>query len=91
MLGYSMSFMNQPILKYSNEIRNAVLIMHGEKAHSCYFSRDAYADMVKDNPYTDNKELLIIPDTVHTDLYDGGGKDAIPFDKLEQFFEENLK
>jgi hypothetical protein len=47
--------------------------------------------MVKDNSYADNKELLIIPDAVHTDLYDGGGKDAIPFDKLEQFFEENLK
>lgn len=85
-----MSFMNQPILKYSNEIRNAVLIIHGEKAHSCYFSRDAYADMIKDNPYTDNKELLIIPDAVHTDLYDGGGKDAIPFDKLEQFFKKYL-
>lgn len=86
-----MSFMNQPILKYSNEIRSAVLVMHGEKAHSCYFSRDAYADMVKDNPYADNKELLIIPDAVHTDLYDGGGKDAIPFDKLEQFFGKYLK
>ena len=87
----AMSFINQPINQYSNEIRSAVLIMHGEKAHSCYFSRDAYAAMVKDNPYTDNKELLIIPDAVHTDLYDGGGKDAIPFDKLEQFFVENLK
>ncbi|MCM1182189.1 MAG: alpha/beta hydrolase [Roseburia sp.] len=86
-----MSFMNQPILCYSNEIRSAVLIMHGEKAHSCYFSRDAYDAMVKGNPYTDNKELLIIPDAVHTDLYDGGGKDAIPFDKLEQFFEAYLK
>lgn len=86
-----MSFLNQPILKYSNEIRSAVLIMHGEKAHSCYFSRDAYADMVKDNPYADNKELLIIPGAVHTDLYDGGGKDAIPFDKMEEFFTENLK
>ncbi len=86
-----MSFMNQPILRYSNEIRSAVLIMHGEKAHSCYFSRDAYAAMVKDNPYTDNKELLIIPDAVHTDLYDGGGKDAIPFDKLVDFFTNNLK
>lgn len=85
-----MSFMNQPILQYSNEIRSAVLVMHGEKAHSCYFSRDAYAVMVKDNPYTDNKELLIIPDAVHTDLYDGGGKDAIPFDKLEQFFKKHL-
>lgn len=86
-----MSFLNQPILRYSNEIRSAVLVMHGEKAHSCYFSRDAYDAMVKENPYTDNKELLIIPDAVHTDLYDGGGKDAIPFDKLERFFGENLK
>lgn len=86
-----MSFLNQPILQYVNEIRSAVLVMHGEKAHSCYFSRDAYAAMVKDNPYTDNKELLIIPDAVHTDLYDGGGKDAIPFDKLEAFFNEYLQ
>lgn len=86
-----MSFMNQPILQYSKEIRSAVLIMHGEKAHSCYFSRDAYNNMVKDNPYSDNKELLIIPDTVHTDLYDGGGKNAIPFDKLVKFFEQYLK
>ncbi len=83
--------MNQPILRYSNEIRSAVLIMHGEKAHSCYFSRDAYAAMVEENPYADNKELLIIPDAVHTDLYDGGDKNAIPFDKLGQFFGENLK
>lgn len=86
-----MSFLNQPILQYVNEIRSAVLVMHGEKAHSCYFSRDAYAAMVKDNPYTDNKELLIVPDAVHTDLYDGGGKDAIPFDKLETFFAEHLR
>ena len=86
-----MSFLNQPILRYVNEIRSAVLVMHGEKAHSCYFSRDAYAAMVKDNPYTDNKELIIIPDAVHTDLYDGGGKDAIPFDKLETFFAEHLR
>ena len=85
------SFMNMPILQYANEIRNAVLVIHGEKAHSCYFSRDAYEAMVKDNPYADNKELLIIPDAVHTDLYDGGDKDAIPFDKLEEFFRENLK
>ncbi|MCM1455809.1 MAG: alpha/beta hydrolase [Bacteroides sp.] len=86
-----MSFVNQPILKYANEIRSAVLIMHGEKAHSCYFSRDAYAAMVKDSPYAANKELLIIPDAVHTDLYDGGGKDAIPFDKLAAFFTQYLK
>ena len=85
------SFINQPILRYSNEIRSAVLIIHGEKAHSCYFGKDAYADMVKDSKYADNKELMIIPDAVHTDLYDGGGKDAIPFDKLERFYNEYLK
>ena len=85
------SFVNQPILMYSNEIRSAVLIIHGEKAHSCYFSRDAYADMVRDSKYTDNKELMIIPDAVHTDLYDGGGKGAIPFDKLDAFFKTYLK
>ena len=85
-----MSFLNQPILQYSNEIRSAVLIAHGEKAHSCYFSRDAYANMVRDTLYSDNKELLIIPDAVHTDLYDGGGKDAIPFDKLTDFFRRHI-
>ena len=85
------SFMNQPILKYTNEIRNAVLIIHGEKAHSCYFSRDAYAAMTEGSKYADNKELMIIPGMVHTDLYDGGGKNAIPFDKIERFYRENLK
>ncbi len=85
------SFMNQPILKYTNEIRNAVLIIHGEKAHSCYFSRDAYAAMTEGSKYADNKELMIIPGMVHTDLYDGGGKNAIPFDKIESFYRENLK
>ena len=85
-----MSFLNQPILRYSNEIRSAVLIVHGEKAHSCYFSKDAYANMVNGNPYSDNKDLMIIPDAVHTDLYDGGGKGAIPFDKLERFFRKYL-
>lgn len=85
----SLSFLNMPILRYSHEIRSAVLMIHGEKAHSCYFSRDAYADLVRDNPYTDNKELLIIPDAVHTDLYDR--KDIIPFAKIEQFFREYLQ
>ena len=85
----SLSFINMPILRYSNEIRSAVLVIHGEKAHSCYFSRDAFADMVKDNPCADNKELLIIPGAVHTDLYDR--KDIIPFDRIEQFFREYLK
>ena len=85
------SFVNQPILQYSSEIRSAVLIIHGEKAHSCYFSRDAYAAMTEGSAYADNKELMIIPDAVHTDLYDGGGKDAIPFDKIQSFYEEYLK
>ena len=85
------SFMNQPILQYSNEIRSAVLIIHGDKAHSCYFGKDAYANMVKDSKYTDNKELFIIPGASHTDLYDGGAKNAIPFDKLQEFFTEYLK
>ena len=86
----TMSFLNQPILAYSNEIRSAVLIIHGEKAHSVYFSKDAYKNMIDGNPYTENKELLIIPGAVHTDLYDGGGKNAIPFDKIENFFHEYL-
>ena len=80
-----LSFLNQPILCYADEIRSAVLVMHGEKAHSCYFSKDAFAKLTGDN-----KELLIIPDAVHTDLYDGGGKNAIPFNKLEKFFRTYL-
>ena len=79
-----MSFMNQPILCYANEIRSAVLVIHGEKAHSCYFSRDAFEKLDGEN-----KELLIIPDAVHTDLYDQ--MDVIPFDRMEAFFKENLK
>lgn len=78
-----MSFLNQPILAYSDEIRNAVLMIHGEKAHSCYFSRDAFTKL-----QGQNKELLIIPDAVHTDLYDR--MDVIPFEKIEKFFIENL-
>ena len=85
----SLSFVNMPILHYTNEIRSAVLMLHGEKAHSCYFSRDAYAAMVQDSPFAENKELLIIPDAVHTDLYDR--KDIIPFDRIEQFFRMYLK
>lgn len=79
-----MSFINQPILCYSDEIRSAVLVVHGEKAHSCYFSKDAFKKLKGDN-----KELLLIPNAVHTDLYDQ--MDVIPFGKLEQFFRENLK
>lgn len=78
-----MSFLNQPILAYSDEIRSAVLMIHGEKAHSCYFSRDAFTKL-----QGENKELLIIPDAVHTDLYDR--MDVIPFEKIASFFRENL-
>ena len=81
------SFMNQPILKYSNEIRSAVLLIHGEKAHSYYFGKDAYEAMIKNSKYAENKELFTIPDAVHTDLYDN--LDVIPFDKIQKFFEEN--
>lgn len=79
----SLSFLNMPILQYSGEIRSAVLVVHGEKAHSCYFSRDAFAKL-----RGENKELMIIPGAVHTDLYDR--KDIIPFDKLEIFFRQYL-
>lgn len=85
----TMSFLNQPLLQYSNEIRSAVLVIHGEKAHSCYMSRDAFANMVKSNAYTANKELLLIPGAVHTDLYDR--MDVIPFDKMEAFFRQYLQ
>ena len=85
------SLMNTRLFSYSKEIRSAVLMIHGDKAHSCYMSRDAYAEMVKDSKYADNKELLIIPGASHTDLYDGGSKDAIPFDKIEAFMKEYLK
>lgn len=79
----SLSFMNMPILQYSHEIRSAVLLIHGEKAHSCYFSRDAFEKLTGDN-----KELLIIPGAVHTDLYDR--LDVIPFDKMESFFRQYM-
>ena len=83
-----MSFLNQPINCWLNEIRSAVLIVHGDKAHSCYFSKDAYAAMTTGSKYTANKELLLIPDAVHTDLYDN--LDVIPFEKLEAFFRQYL-
>lgn len=78
-----MSFLNQPILCYADEIRSAVLLIHGEKAHSCYFSRDAFQKL-----QGDNKELLLIPGAVHTDLYDR--TEIIPFDKMADFFRRNL-
>lgn len=79
----SLSFLNMPILSYSNEIRSAVLLVHGEKAHSCYFSKDAFAKLTGDN-----KELMIIPGAVHTDLYDR--TDIIPFDKITEFLRKYL-
>ena len=83
------SMMNTRLFRYSNEIRSAVLIVHGEKAHSCYMGKDAYNDMIKDSKYVDNKELLIIPNANHTDLYDQ--KDKIPFDRIEKFMKGYLK
>ena len=80
----SLSFMNMPILQYAGEIRSAVLLVHGEKAHSRYFSESAYAKLTGDN-----KELMIIPGANHVDLYDNPA--AIPFEKLRSFFEEYLK
>ena len=80
------SLANTRLFTYAGEIDSAVLMIHGEKAHSCYMSQDAFKLL-----NGDNKELLIIPDAVHTDLYDGGDKDYIPFDKLESFFTEYLK
>lgn len=79
----TLSFLNMPILQYSQEIRSAVLLVHGEKAHSCYFSRDAFARLTGDN-----KELMIIPGAVHTDLYDNMA--VIPFDEIANFFNQYL-
>ena len=80
----SLSFINMPILAYSDEIRSAVLVVHGEKAHSRYFGEDAFKKL-KGN----NKELLIVPGAVHTDLYDN--REKIPFDRIEQFYNQYLK
>ncbi|WP_228026671.1 alpha/beta hydrolase [Streptococcus ruminantium] len=85
----TMSFINQPILQYSNEIRSAVLIIHGDKAHSYYLGKYAYENMIKDSNYKDNKEFLTIEGATHVDLYDN--LEAIPFDKIQRFFDENLK
>lgn len=80
----TLSFLNMPILQYSNEIRSAVLLVHGEQAHSCYFSKDAYKEL-----NGDNKELMIIPNAVHTDLYDQ--TDIIPFEHIVEFYYQHLK
>lgn len=80
----NLAFLNAPILAYSDEIRSAVMVVHGEKAHSRYMGEDAFKKLKGDN-----KQLLIVPDAVHTDLYDK--TDIIPFDRIEQFYKENLK
>lgn len=80
----ALSFMNMPILTYSDEIKNAVLMIHGENAHSRYFSEDAFKKLKGSN-----KELMIIPGANHVDLYDNFEK--IPFDKIEAFFKTYLK
>lgn len=79
----TLSFLNMPLLQYIDEIDSAVLLIHGDKAHSCYFSRDAFQRL-----NGDNKELLLIPGAVHTDLYDR--RDIIPFDRIEDFFRKYL-
>ena len=80
----ALSFMNMPILSYTDEIKGAVLVLHGEKAHSRYFGEDAFKKLKGDN-----KELVIVPGASHIDLYDN--KAVIPFDKLQAFFAKNLK
>ncbi|MCD7944864.1 MAG: alpha/beta hydrolase [Clostridia bacterium] len=79
----SISFLNMPILAYSDEIRSAVMVLHGESAHSCYFGKDAFAKLKGDN-----KELLLVKGASHTDLYDR--TDIIPFDKIEEFFRKYI-
>ena len=81
----TMSFLNQPLLDMAGEIKTPVLLIHGEKAHSRYFSEGAFAKLKGDY-----KELLIIPGAVHTELYDDV-KGVIPYDKIESFFKKNLK
>ncbi|HAQ55463.1 MAG TPA: alpha/beta hydrolase, partial [Anaerovibrio sp.] len=79
-----LSLMTMPILQYSDEIQGAVMVLHGEKAHSRYFGEDAFKKLKGDN-----KELVIVPGASHIDLYDNMEK--IPFDKIEAFFKKNLK
>ena len=81
-----LSFLNAKLLAYADEIESAVMVLHGEKAHSRYFSETAFSKLKGEN-----KELVIVPGASHCDLYDGGGKNAIPFDKIEAFYRKNLK
>lgn len=96
------AYANTRFLYYINEIRSAVLIVHGEKAHSRYFGESAFRYMMdgktegydferKPNPVPNNKQLLIIPGASHCDLYEGGGKGLIPWDNIEEFLKKNLK
>ena len=80
------SFLNQPLLAYAGEIESAVMVLHGDAAHSCYMGKDAFAQLKGDN-----KELVLVPGATHTDLYDGGGKDAIPWDQIQGFFKRYLQ
>ncbi len=82
----SLSFLNANILAYAGEIESAVMVLHGEKAHSRYFGETAFK-MLKGA----NKELVIVPGASHCDLYDGGGKNAIPFDRIAEFYGNNMK
>ncbi len=82
----STSLLNTKLLAYSDEIKSAVMVLHGEKAHSRYFGEDAFKRLTGDN-----KELVIIPGASHTDLYDGGDKEYIPFDQISAFFNRYLK
>ena len=82
------SLLNTRLFYYAKEIRNAVMIVHGDKAHSYYFGKDAYENMIKDSKYADNKEFLSIEGASHCDLYDQ--KDIIPFDKIEEFIRKNI-
>ena len=87
----STSLQNTKLFSYAAEIRNAVLIVHGEKAHSRYFGETAFKQMTDGSKWTANKELMIIPGATHCDLYDGGKENFIPWEKLVEFFEKNLK
>jgi len=83
------SMMNVRLFHYSSEIRSAVMIIHGDKAHSFYMGKDAYNNMIKNSKYTNNKELVVVKDATHTDLYDQ--LDKIPFDKIEKFLNKNME
>jgi len=83
------SMMNVRLFQYANEIRNAVMIVHGDKAHSFYMGKDAYENMIKNSKYTSNKKFISVSGATHTDLYDQ--KDKIPFDEIESFLKENLR